>query len=284
MLQPFKHVLLTRFNAKFAARWTELCLDPTWLEHRFSLFQRFCYPAVRSQSNTDFVWLVFFHDKTPSQYRLRIEQMAEWPVMQPVYNSFLSREVIVERIRSVVDSGTRYLITSTLDNDDSISRNYIEETQKQFAHQDYQYVNWAIGYVYRQGKYYFRTDPQSPFNSLIASVDKDTFVWDVWHNKIMETGAVIQVDKNPGWIQVIHGKNVSNRIRGSRIPRPDVTVHFGINLPVERVNEALFDLFADRWILCPLRSLRDFVARHMKRFVNLQQISYRLRLGNRNTR
>jgi hypothetical protein len=64
--QPFRHVLLTRFNARFAAKWTELCLDPAWLGHRFSLFERFCYPSVQAQTSTGFTWLVFFHEGTPA--------------------------------------------------------------------------------------------------------------------------------------------------------------------------------------------------------------------------
>jgi hypothetical protein len=275
-MPKFTHIVFTRFNARFDAPWTELALDPAWLKHRFGLFERFCYPSVRSQTNDNFKWLLFFSDRTPKEYVDKINKMAKaWPVMKPRFHDYLSSENIVAETLGCVDKGSEFLITSTLDNDDSISRNFIEETQNQFHGQKFQYVNWASGYVYYADKnrFYKRTYLQSPFNSLIERVDGCKLVWSTSHHEIMKTGPVIQIDKNPGWIQVVHDYNISNRIKGVRIAVPDVGRDFEIKLPESR-KESRLDIFMDRYLLSLFRLMRDGLILVAKKVVDLQALKH----------
>jgi hypothetical protein len=280
-MSRFTHVLLTRFNARFAAKWTDICLDEDWLKHRFALFEEFCYPSVVGQTSHNFSWIVFFHSDTPDVYKHRIEKLSKGSVLRPVYNEFLSRECILEAVRSVSNPGADYLITTTIDNDDAICRNFVQETQLRFTGQEFQYVNWEIGYVYCKGKFYFRRDPQSPFNSLISLAKDNRLVYDVWHNKIRSTGTVVQIRNNPGWIQVVHGKNVSNRIRGYRISRPEISKYFSIEIGTAGNDEKRSEIVLDRMVLFPLRILRDVAVRFIKRIINLQNIAFFLRYGRR---
>ena len=272
--KSFRHILLTRFNARFSAKWTGQCLDPDWLDRRFLLFRKYCYPSVRNQTTANFTWLVFFHEDTPLSYRRSIQELTDWPVMHPVYSSFLSRDKVMESIYEVSQGTTSHIISSSLDNDDAICRTYIEEIQKKFCGQDYQYVNWETGYVFHAGRFYFRKDLQSPFNTLIAQIGKDTFVWDVWHTKILETGPVIQIDSGPGWLQVIHETNISNRIRGRRILCPSVSDPFPFISGTDVKKDNWWEMFLDVCLLNSLRFLRELVVRILKHFVDLQYFAY----------
>lgn len=277
-MAKYTHVLLTRFNARFDAPWTDLALDPKWLEHRFKLFEKYCYPSLRSQTNHNFHWLIFFSDKTPSQYVERINNLSiNWPVMKPRFHDFLSGEMVMKETLSCIDKNSEYLITSTVDNDDAISKNFIEETQKQFAEQSYQYINWAIGYVYYADKnrFYKRKYLQSPFNSLIEKVEGCRLVWSTSHHEILKTGKVIQIDKNPGWIQVVHNYNISNRIKGRRISVPDIMQHFTIIMEDSK-RESKADIFIDRHVLYYLRLIRDGIIIVVKQFINIQVIVHHL--------
>jgi hypothetical protein len=270
----FTHVVLTRFNARFDAPWTDMALDPSWLDHRFNLFEQYCYPSLRSQTTQNFHWLIFFSDKTPSQYVNRVNNLSKnWPVMKPRFHDFLSGEKVVNETLSCVGKNSAYLITSTVDNDDAISRNFIEETQKRFAQQSYQYVNWAIGYVYYvdKNRFYERKYLQSPFNSLIEKTVGCKLVWSTSHHEILKTGKVIQIDKNPGWIQVIHNYNISNRIKGRRIAVPDIMKHFEIILESSK-KESKVDIFIDRYIIYYLRLIRDGSIIILKQFIDIQDL------------
>jgi hypothetical protein len=57
----FHHFVLTRFNVKIGLGGGEsVAPNLEWLVHRFDLFDKFCFPSVRNQSNLNFKWLVFF--------------------------------------------------------------------------------------------------------------------------------------------------------------------------------------------------------------------------------
>jgi hypothetical protein len=72
----FEHFVLTRFNVRESADKTDLVLNPVWLQFRFDLFERFCWPSVRAQTTGAFTWLVFFDKDTPEPFRARTERYA----------------------------------------------------------------------------------------------------------------------------------------------------------------------------------------------------------------
>ncbi len=59
--------------------------DDAWMQHRFRMFEDFCYPSVRAQTNTNFTWLVLFDASTPEKYKERIAQFAAWKRFVPCY-------------------------------------------------------------------------------------------------------------------------------------------------------------------------------------------------------
>ncbi len=63
----FKHFVITLFNLKL---WTQdknnvSTRTDEWLEKRFELFENYCLPSLKAQTNKNFVWLCLFDQFTP---------------------------------------------------------------------------------------------------------------------------------------------------------------------------------------------------------------------------
>ena len=75
----FRHFVITRFNLPlFRGSWggkPDGNLDAAWLEGRFDLFERYCFPSLRAQSCQDFRWLVLLDARTPESFRERMESL-----------------------------------------------------------------------------------------------------------------------------------------------------------------------------------------------------------------
>ena len=84
----FQHYLITRFNLKKEG-WNLSknnipVLTEEWLERRFKLFESFCFPSVKHQSNQNFTWLVYFDVDTPKTFKDRILGLSlGYPKFQP---------------------------------------------------------------------------------------------------------------------------------------------------------------------------------------------------------
>ncbi len=221
---PYDHFLVTRFNVRsfyHAGEPTE-----AWLRERLDLFLTYCLPSVAGQSSRRFRWLVFFDDRTPAWFRELIDAAAG-EVFEPVYVSgyfdhrTVSREV---GLRATAP----FTITTRLDNDDAVARDFIGVIQQQFADQDLQFINLTSGAQLAEGRYYLRPYTKNPFLSLIERNEGDLRTVMVEHHyRIDEAGPVQNIrTRHPLWLQVVHGGNVLNEIVGLRVPARLVAPYF----------------------------------------------------------
>jgi putative rhamnosyltransferase len=77
------------------------------------------------------------------------------------------------------------------------------------------------GLIARDGELYRRLDPHNAFCSVRESWTTPVTCWSDWHNRLPRTMPALVLRGQPGWLQVVHGGNVSNRVRGRRT-RPSV--------------------------------------------------------------
>lgn len=113
-----------------------------------------------------------------------------------------------------------YLITTRLDSDDAIGIDFISQVQEQFEQQDSMYVNLLCGLQLDRSGQVFRYDyPDNPFISYIERVDgvPRTVFQHPQHGKCRTLADVRDVVSDPMWMQVIHGGNLMNTIRGPRV-------------------------------------------------------------------
>jgi len=257
---PFRHVVLTVFNVRLHFG-SNTAPDEDWLRHRFGLFESLCYPSMRAQSNQRFTWLVLLDAGTPQTFRDRISACAAWPNFVPCYTDAIMSVDSFQAIRRDLISrhvgNPEYLITTTLDNDDAVHTDYIATIQRQFDCQHYEFVNFPHGFVldYAGRKLYRKHDTSSPFVSLIERMENFTTVWLASHRELPRFGPMRQVQVPPMWLQVVHGRNVSNNVdlfrrvrldalgRGFPAPFPGTPVEeSGLSLMVENTRTAVRSL------------------------------------------
>jgi hypothetical protein len=231
-MRHFGHFLITRFNSGSI----ETGLDRDWLTRRFELFDRFCYPTVRSQTVTDFSWLVFFSERTPTDFRARISGYAKWPVFQPVFLATGTSITTTQQcVRDRLSRGAELLITTRLDSDDGICRGFIEGLQRAVGKGEMHVLEYPNGYVWHQDRIYSDYQPCNPFSTLIEPLPNGSHsdfrtVYCVSHPNIAELAPIVCVSTQPAWIQVVHGANLSNKVRGIRQPITKVVGTFELDI------------------------------------------------------
>ncbi len=217
-MDEFSHFILTRFNIRGMHGSSPPGLD--WLSHRFDLFERFCFPSVSGQTNLDFKWLVFFDVDTPPAFKEKVESYAQWDRFIPIYvGDSLDKQRV---IRENMSLGSKYVITTRLDNDDAVGIEFIETIQGAFSGQRFEFINLTNGYVLNLNKdrLYKYVHFSNQFTSLIESVEEFQTIYCEDHGKLLSMGKVKQLETKPLWLQVIHDRNETNQVPldSTRVP------------------------------------------------------------------
>jgi hypothetical protein len=210
------HLLLTRFNTAVSFAPAAKRLDPDWLTGRLGLFERYCFPSVASQRNAEFKWLVFFDAASPKWFREKIAAFG--PLVTPIYIDGPATDQVIAKM--VIQTGfvsSPYLITTRLDNDDAISTDHLASVQRAFHKQDREFITFPLGLQSFHGHLYGVYWPSNPFLSLIEKVGDNappTTVLCVAHDRLGAKNKSRRVLTSSKWLQVLHGSNVANVLRG----------------------------------------------------------------------
>ena len=218
----FNHYLITRFNLRNedwkTSKNGSLVLTEEWLKNRFILFERFCIPSVQNQTNQHFTWLVFFDENTPQEYKQKITEYTRMlSNFIPVFINGM-REFLPSIQKEIKKSSSEYIITSRMDNDDSISKFYTEEIQKKFNRQNFLALDFSDGYTLQikpQIKIGYRLQVYNPFITLIEKNDNPQSVWSKQtHGSWKKEKNVKRIQNKRVWMSVIHLENKKNQFVG----------------------------------------------------------------------
>ena len=218
----FDHFLFTRFNLRQAS-WTNTknntpVLTEEWLKNRFELFENYCLPSVRSQTNKDFKWLVFFDIESPLPYKEKImEYQKDCAMFQPFFVQDMS--YFFSTIQDELKKSTApYIITSRIDNDDCISQHYIEEVQRNFDQQNYLAIDFSDGYTLQVApkvKVGKRHHIYNPFISLIERNENPKGIWSMKkHSDWKRIKNITRIPNKRVWMSIIHFENKVNEFIG----------------------------------------------------------------------
>lgn len=227
IMGDFKHYIITRFNVR-VDEWkhtknNESVLSDEWLEHRFQLFQTYCLPSVINQRNQDFSWLVFFDTGTANEYRKKIDEISEsYENFTPIFINGL--DALLPTLIGYISqdlTGQEYIITSRVDNDDCIHRDYVEEIQACFNKQESCVVDIVDGYQiilnetrkkqiceFRKARGYL-----NPFISLIEQVSNIKTIMSREHLNWKDSENIVTIQNKRLWGEIIHHKNKLNATR-----------------------------------------------------------------------
>jgi hypothetical protein len=225
---PFQHLLLTRFNL----RRTGPPPGEEWLRHRLELFRRYTVASVVTQSSPAFRWLVLVDHESPTWL---LDELAG------LLGDDRYETVPLDAIGGLppiaaehVGAGTTHLITSRLDNDDAIARDFVASVQAAFAGQDFEFVNFTNGLQLAAGRLLLTQQRVSPFVSLIERVEDGALPRTVHlcrHSEVGAHGPVLELSTHPMWLQVLHDRNLSNHPQGLPVRPSDVLGGIGIERP-----------------------------------------------------
>lgn len=135
----YTHVIVTRFSYRFVKDSPiGKLFDSRRMKRRFQLLEAFCFPSVVQQLNKNFYWVLIVDRELPEQYLDRLYQLIARFYESPNYTKMGPRQIFVykweykyhmssvEWIREIIPSidDRKYLITTRLDDDDSICKNF----------------------------------------------------------------------------------------------------------------------------------------------------------------
>ncbi|HEV3200125.1 MAG TPA: glycosyltransferase [Bryobacteraceae bacterium] len=224
-MQLFRHLILTRFNVRLPEHRQR---GADWLQHRCELFERFCLPSVIGQTCKNFDWVVFLDAATPMAFQERIRRYRDQGEFRRIYlNCEFTQRAVLDGIRHLTD-GYEYLITTRLDNDDAICRNFVEVVQGRFASQRFEFLNFTNGYVWHADRVYRTRHLSNAFISLVERNGTYSTVFNGDHRYLSSLGPIRQIAEPAGWLQVVHDRNLGNAAHGTPCPIEEVRESFAI--------------------------------------------------------
>lgn len=250
------HVLLTRFNLPSKGFESIVRAKDGWLRNRIQLFETYCLPSVIAQSQKNFHWIIYLDPQSPAWLVQRIGELSVGGRFHPIYREEVDALDLLKDIRDVTGQSAKHLLTTNLDNDDGLSSDFVARVQAIEAPELPSVVFFTAGLVKCNNSLFLRTDRRNAFCSVLSDWNEPTTCWSSWHDQIGKTMPSIRVEGTPGWLQVVHGLNVSNRTRG-RLVSPTKFIHAFPGLMLDVQEPDRFMLFHDFIIGRPRRILRE---------------------------
>jgi hypothetical protein len=263
MIQNLDHVLVTRFNLPTDGLEGLIRARDGWLRERVGLFEAYCAPSVHRQTCQNFQWIVYFDLDSPGWLHDWISKYAPGR-FTPVFRSSVGPENVVADIRKLFGANSSVLVTSNLDNDDALALDFVERVQSAAPQVDRTAVYLTHGLIKSGTRVYLRRDMRNAFCSVIETWESPSTCWHDWHTLLGKSMKVLQLSGDPGWLQVVHGRNVSNRVRGRLISASKYTMLFSDLL--DDVTPVAFMSYVNDLLLAqPLRTLKDTARMAIKR-------------------
>jgi len=250
------HVLITRFNLPTAGPEGRVRQREGWLTGRVALFEKYCLPSVRAQTNQNFRWLIYFDPDSPDWLVHRLSPYVRDQVFEPIYRAEVTPAIIVDDIRSGRTTPSADLLTTNLDNDDGLAADFVDRLQRIPTSGPRSALYLASGLILGPDGLFLRVDKLNAFCSVRESWNDPVTCWADWHTLLPRSMPSVTVAGSPAWLQVVHGSNVSNRVRGRLVASNGYAALFPA-LPTDLNQPTHVDLLRDRLLRGPVRLLRE---------------------------
>lgn len=269
------HVILTRFNLPNGGRESRLRNSENWLKERFEIFEKYCLPSVTNQSDQNFQWFIYFDKNTPEPYKTKaLNYQTQFNKISIFWETDPPISKIQAQILEKAPNQATTLVTSRLDNDDMIHTNFLETLKKAVISSEdskrMEVLNFPNGYILSGNTLYSHTDISNAFASLKEPLSTTIrSVWAEQHVALDKLAPIKQLEDDAKWLQIIHGKNVSNRIRGKRIALSNIELGFisiknSLRLEDMKSNENWFFIRLENITMVPIRSAYEMVRKIFK--------------------
>jgi len=231
-IKNYKHFIITYFNA-----YTDYIdynnISPKkintykYLEQRFKIFEEITLPSIKSQTCQNFEWIIVFNSDTPKKYKDRIKQLKKEFHFIDLYfkkGEYFNFDLYV----SDKYKEYKWFLTTRLDNDDMIGKNYVGKVQKIVEKDDSKKIitfEKGLKYDYINKKYYKTNRIGNHFLSCFSTCDSNVYSYE--HDSIGKNNSdILYIDSKTDnmWVEVIHDTNVINYIEPA------------LDIPIEKVS------------------------------------------------
>jgi hypothetical protein len=225
---------------------------------------------VAYQTVTALEWVIFFDVATPKPYRSKIDLLRRRFPFHAEYTDLFDMDKVVPKIRAM-RRNEEWLLTTRLDSDDVLAKDFVERLRGVLRMESNQVINFNNGAILslseRSPKLYLAEDRSNPFASLLERFDDHAkTIWAERHVNIDRLGEVDQVFGRPAWMQVIHGENVSNRVKGKRVLLHSQSDIFPLLGQLDKGQmEKEGEIALENKVLGPIRSGRETARRFLRR-------------------
>ncbi|MCO6388803.1 glycosyltransferase [Aliihoeflea sp. 40Bstr573] len=266
-MRDLDHIFLTRFNLPSGGHESLVRAQEGWLQQRVELFEKYCLPSVLTQTSSNFHWIVYFDPQSPDWLRQRISEWRRNSVLTPIYRATVVRSEMHGDILGAIGQRGGDLLTTNLDNDDGLASDFVDRLQAA----PYSGVRTAIylanGLIKHESRVFTHEDRCNAFCSVRESWEDPIFCWAAPHNRLQEIMPTQVVSGAPAWLQVVHSRNVSNRVHG-KLTSPALYRESFPGLLDEARTPSTLDKVFDAAAARPARMVREAVRRMTKATVH----------------
>jgi hypothetical protein len=194
---------------------TKVAVDlytPERMELRFFLFENFLVPSLEAQLDKNFICLILTSDIMPDAYQVRLRDIcAASPNLELLVSSEVTvHEALWPRISELNTLAGRPLVNFRIDDDDCLSRNYIQELRS-FMNRlgdrvpvSYSRSNGLVITRYNTDNEMFIYKANLPFNSMGTAirVHGERTVFSFGHNALHKRFPAIVDNSGMGFISI----------------------------------------------------------------------------------
>ena len=194
---------------------------------------------MKSQTNQNFEWWVYFDSTTKEEFRqLNSSLNISYPNFKPKYETSyddFEKHMPREIDDHLNDQNIAWLITTRLDNDDVFAVDTIDLIQNAFSKDDMVLLEIPTGLtldVRKRVRLRKVSRLGNPFISLVENSLPSKMVKGVYHKQHNQwkNVKIKVVSDQTQWIQIIHENNVLNRAIGEEVFHSVITKRFKFNM------------------------------------------------------
>jgi hypothetical protein len=226
MTYLFDHFIITRFNLTQTI-WKndkkgQIVNNMSWLQKRYELFERYCFPSIQLQTEQNFKWLVYFDVETPDVFKTKNELLKkDFSSFKPIYVSSFKdfEQSLLNDIENYKSEHCNYVLTTRLDNDDCLHKDAVKVIQQHFKPVNKAIIDLKNGLalqIVNTYKLSLKKDTISgPFITLIEEYKDPMLILTVYNREHLSwIGEVefINIGKGFYWLQIIHQNNLTNEL------------------------------------------------------------------------
>jgi hypothetical protein len=255
----FTHYLVTRFNVRIDGYGPEF-IDPavrtaTWEQERLPLFEHFCAPTVSAQRSSNFTWLIYCDASTDPDIIYQIRRIVHAvPAVELLFVDHYT-DMIAHLKHRCAEARTPFVITSRLDNDDGLGRDYIFKVQEHFEPSGNVVINLSGGVIYNMEAgllTHLHQSLNNSFISLIEEVQSADELITVYGFRHLAPPSMVRVKNIPHpyafWMN-LHKKNAGPRFNRGRPSWPVcIARHYAIQLKYFPVSISSTITYSMRWL------------------------------------